>query len=590
MNSLDTDLELVNVVEGVKDTEDVNTVLLGLLDKVLNSIVGKRGVSNTVGTTEEHLEGDVGNELAHAAKTVPWVLVQETHCDVKGGTAPALQGVEVGKRMAGLLGNVQQVDSSDTSGQQRLVGVTPGGVHEKTSLVGADSLGKGLGALLDKNVSPAGLARLADIDDGTVLARNVGNDDLALELRLAHLALDGRAVDGDVTEVGQQLLGSVLAANEVEQLRSVVDEGGPASTINEGRVGQKTGQEGDVGLDTANTELNEGTEDLSAGDFVGGAVACALDQHGVVEGSDDSTGETVTTIETNTVTTSRAVDLNLAGIGLEGLGGVLSGDTALDGKSAGRDAVLGQAKLRKGSAGGDLNLGGDNVDASNFLGNGVLDLDSGVDLDEVVAVLLVDEELGGTGVAVVDRLGQLDGVGKNGIAGLDGQVLGRGNFDDLLVTALDGAVTLVQVDNVAVVVTKELDLNVLGLVEEALHEDGAVAESRLGLGCGTLEVLLQAVGLADDTHTTSTTTVSGLDNDGEAILVSKGLNLLIGADSTLGTRDDGHTSGDGELSGGDLVAKGVNDIGRGADELQNKEKLLAGGILKKTDFAMNHLQ
>ena len=130
------------------------------------------------------------------------------------------------------------------------------------------------------------------------------------------------------------------------------------------------------------------------------------------------------------------------------------------------------------------------INASNLFGDGVLDLDSRVDLDKVVPVLLVDQELGGTCVAVVDRLGKPDGIGQDGIASFDRKIFGRGEFDDLLVTSLNGAVTLVQVDDIAVTVSQQLDLNVLGLVEEALDEDGAVTKGRLGLGGSTLERVL----------------------------------------------------------------------------------------------------
>lgn len=96
-------------------------------------------------------------------------------------------------------------------------------------------------------------------------------------------------------------------------------------------------------------------------------------------------------------------------------------------------------------------------------------------------LLLVNQKFGSSGIPVLDALGQPDSVGKNGIASLDWEIFGRGDFDDLLVTALDTAVTLVQVDNVTLVVTEKLDLNVLGLVEETLDEDGSVTESRLRL-------------------------------------------------------------------------------------------------------------
>jgi hypothetical protein len=80
--------------------------------------------------------------------------------------------------------------------------------------------------------------------------------------------------------------------------------------------------------------------------------------------------------------------------------------------------------LLEGSTSGDLNLSSDNVDTSDLLSDGVLDLDTRVDpayflaefdksryehsLNEVVSVLLVDQELGSTGVAVLDGLGEPD--------------------------------------------------------------------------------------------------------------------------------------------------------------------------------------
>lgn len=89
---------------------------------------------------------------------------------------------------------------------------------------------------------------------------------------------------------------------------------------------------------------------------------------------------------------------------------------------------------------------------------------SRVDLDEVVAVLLIDQKLGCSSIAVVDRLGQLDCISENGIASLDWQILCWCKFNNLLMTSLDGAITLVQMHDVAVVVSKKLDLDVLGFV------------------------------------------------------------------------------------------------------------------------------
>ena len=214
------------------------------------------------------------------------------------------------------------------------------------------------------------------------------------------MALDRAAVDGEVAEVSEQLLRAVLALDELEEVGRVVDEllfgdeyetsigkanthGSPGLATNEDIVRQQTEQEGDVGLayirkcsqtqthpthlDTTNTELDERTQHLPTRHFVRRAADRALDEQTVVVRRDLRASEAGARIETDTITARAAVDLNLARVRLEVLRRVLSGDTALDGEAALGDGVLGQTELREGRASSDLNLRGDDVDASNLL-------------------------------------------------------------------------------------------------------------------------------------------------------------------------------------------------------------------------------
>ena len=302
-DSLDTNLELRNIVESIEDTEDINTVLLCLLAEVVDGIVRERRVGNTVGSTEKHLERNVGYELPHLPQPVPGILVEEAHGHVEGGSTPALERPGVGVGVAGLLGDAQEINSADAGGEERLVSIAPCGVHDQCTLVCADRLGEGLRALLDEDVTPALGGGGRRIDLVAVLVDDVGNPDLALELGLADLSLDLAAVDSKLTEVGEQLLGTVLGTDEVEKGGGVVDEGGPALSVDEGRVCEKLEKEGNVGLYTTDTELDEGTKHLSSNNLVCGATARALDQHGVVVGGDDGTGETVTSVETHSIAT-----------------------------------------------------------------------------------------------------------------------------------------------------------------------------------------------------------------------------------------------------------------------------------------------
>lgn len=76
----------------------------------------------------------------------------------------------------------------------------------------------------------------------------------------------------------------------------------------------------------------------------------------------------------DSVTACRSVYLDLSSIRRESVGGILRGDTALESKSTSGDMVLRQAKLLERGACSNLDLRSDNVDTSDFLGDGVLDL------------------------------------------------------------------------------------------------------------------------------------------------------------------------------------------------------------------------
>jgi len=196
-------------------------------------------------------------------------------------------------------------------------------------------------------------------------------------------------------------------------------------------MGEKTDDEGDVCLDTSDTELNERSEHLSSGNLKRGTADGALDEQRVVVRGDLRTGVTGRSVQSYTVTTGRSVHLDLARVRLETLRGVFGGDTTLDGETTSVDVLLGQTELSKGDTGSDLDLGGDNVDTGDLLCDSVLDLDTRVDLDKVVTALLVDQEFSGTRVSVVDSLGQFQRVVEDRLTDRLVEVGGRSDFDDL---------------------------------------------------------------------------------------------------------------------------------------------------------------
>lgn len=180
-------------------------------------------------------------------ETVPGIFVQETHGNIEGRAAPHLQTEGVCKRVACLSRDVDHVNSTETGGEQRLVGISPGSVHDKGTGVSADCFGECLGALLDNDVAPPGEARRGDIQRRSILGvlavLELRDDDVLPETGFAliaefsrndtektricstyNLTLNGATVYGEITKVGEQLLCAVLTLNQFEELGGIVNE------------------------------------------------------------------------------------------------------------------------------------------------------------------------------------------------------------------------------------------------------------------------------------------------------------------------------------------------------------------------------
>ena len=94
------------------------------------------------------------------------------------------------------------------------------------------------------------------------------------------------------------------------------------------------------------------------------------------------------------------------------------------------------------------------VDAGDFFGDRMLDLDALVHFQEIEIAVVVDDEFDRAGVGVMGDFGDAHG----GFAHFFAQIFEfvfdqrrRGFFDHLLVAALNGAIAFAEVDDVAVV-------------------------------------------------------------------------------------------------------------------------------------------
>src|SRR5713226_3712989 len=160
------------------------------------------------------------------------------------------------------------------------------------------------------------------------------------------------------------------------------------------------------------------------------------------------------------------------GGGQEVLRRVLSIHSTLDRRAALDDLLLAPAEPR---AARHAELLDDQVEPGRLLGHGVLDLEPRVHLEEVGAPRGVHEELEGPGVHVADRLRPRDGGAREPLLHGGRQARRRRLLHELLVTALDRALALVQVEDRAGGVAEDLDLHVARALEVLLDVDVAPA-------------------------------------------------------------------------------------------------------------------
>ncbi len=243
--------------------------------------------------------------------------------------------------------------------------------------------------------------------------------------------------------------------------------------------------------------------------------------------------------------------------------GVFGVDAALDGPAVDRQVVLPDRQLLAPGRADHLL---DQIDAGDQLRHRMLDLQTGVHLQEVEALVLTGDELDRARRVIVHRLGQGDGLRPHGGAGRLVQQGRRRLLDDLLVAALDRAFALEQVDDVAVLVAQHLNLDVARVDDELLEEDAVVAEGvqRLGLHGG--EALGHVVVRMGDADALAPAPGRSLDHDRIADLARDLHRLVRRFDQAHVARHGRDARLGGELLGRDLVAHGVDRLGVRPDE------------------------
>ena len=196
----------------------------------------------------------------------------------------------------------------------------------------------------------------------------------------------------------------------------------------------------------------------------------------------------------------------------------------------------------------------------------MFDLHTWVHLDEDVLAVFVDEKLDGTRTLVINVLTEPHGIGADLFAQLGIQELCRGNLDDFLVAALQRAVTLVEVDDVALRIRQHLHLNVLWFNHRGFQVDTGITESGFGLTGGLSDLGAQLFLAFHKAHTASATTGHGL-NEQRVFKLRRIFHQRVDVRRRLGVLQRRQASLFRSMHSGGLVTSQVQSVLGGADEL-----------------------
>src|SRR5471032_512989 len=357
-----------------------------------------------------------------------------------------------------------------------------------------------------------------------------------------------------------QLFGFALD-RVVGQLRVAFHETGVELAAAEFRVAQDFLVVGGGGLHALQAHVVQGTQAAVHGFFPGQRPHHQLQAHGVVKRRDGVAGVD-RRVGTHAGTAGRVVTGDLAEAGQEVVLRVFGVDTKLQRETTVLDVFLFH---RQRQARGDADLLTHDVDAGDFFGDGVFHLHPGVHLHEV-HLALGEQKLHGAGVLVTHGLGgthrQVADVG----ALFRGELRAWSNFDELLVAALNRAITLEQVNHVAKAVTKDLRLDVLGIDDAFFQEHFRRTEGLGGFGNYAREGLFEFFAAVAAADTTTATTGGGLEHHRVTNAVAFGDGFGDVGDVAFGAGRHRHAGLDHAVARFGLVAHAANHFGRRTDE------------------------
>ena len=204
-----------------------------------------------------------------------------------------------------------------------------------------------------------------------------------------------------------------------------------------------------------------------------------------------------------------------------------------------------------------------NIDSGNQLRHRVFNLDPGIHLQEIEIKLFIHQKLNGSCVGISNLFPDLYSRFAHFFPNFRSEGGGGRLFDDLLVPSLDGTFTLKQMDDIAVLVGQDLDLNMTRLLQILFDVNGLISKVSFCLACCSFECLFQFLFIPDDPHPFASATRCCLQQHRKT-------NLIFGFQQplfvTCKTFCDWNTTLFCKSPGFNLVTHHLHRMGRGTNE------------------------
>ena len=125
VGGVDGGFQVFDIVERVKNTDDINTVRNGTLHQIFHTVIRIVAIAEHILSAEKHLQLGVGTMELDGAQALPRILVEKAQAGVIGRAAPAFQRIVADP--VERIQNREHVLRCHSGGDQRLVRVAQRG-------------------------------------------------------------------------------------------------------------------------------------------------------------------------------------------------------------------------------------------------------------------------------------------------------------------------------------------------------------------------------------------------------------------------------------------------------------------------------